>query len=87
MWKTSSPYTAKDGKFELLFKQLKQNFPLRYFYGESANAIKIQILGYPNSQYPFDGHTKAHQTLLELFRIGYNGKDHAYVLRELLYFL
>ena len=26
-----------------LFKQLKQNFPLRYFYGESANAIKIQI--------------------------------------------
>ena len=25
------------------FKQLKQNFPLRYFYGESANAIKIQI--------------------------------------------
>ena len=28
---------------ESLFKQLKQNFPLRYFYGESANAIKIQI--------------------------------------------
>ena len=28
---------------ELLFKQMKQNFPLKYFYGESANAIKIQI--------------------------------------------
>ena len=28
---------------ELMFKQIKQNFPLRYFYGESANAIKIQI--------------------------------------------
>lgn len=28
---------------ELLFKQMKQNFPLRYFYGESENAIKIQI--------------------------------------------
>lgn len=28
---------------ESLIKQLKQNFPLRYFYGESANAIKIQI--------------------------------------------
>ena len=28
---------------ELLFKQLKQNFPLRYFYGESGNAIKTQI--------------------------------------------
>ena len=28
---------------ESLFKQIKQNFPLRYFYGESANAIKIQV--------------------------------------------
>ena len=31
-------------QIESLFKQIKQNFPLRYFYGESANAIKIQIL-------------------------------------------
>ena len=30
-------------QIESLFKQIKQNFPLRYFYGESANAIKIQI--------------------------------------------
>ena len=30
-------------EIELLFKQIKQNFPLRYFYGESRNAIKIQI--------------------------------------------
>lgn len=30
-------------EIELLFKQIKQNFPLRYFYGESGNAIKIQI--------------------------------------------
>lgn len=28
---------------ELLFKQIKQNFPLRYFWGESKNAIKIQV--------------------------------------------
>ncbi len=28
---------------ELLFKQIKQNFPLRYFWGESANAIKMQV--------------------------------------------
>src|SRR5690606_17660934 len=28
---------------ELLFKQIKQNFPLRYFWGESSNAIKMQI--------------------------------------------
>ena len=33
----------KRWKIELLFKQMKQNFPLKYFYGESANAIKIQI--------------------------------------------
>jgi hypothetical protein len=30
-------------EIELLFKQMKQNFPLKYFYGENANAIKIQI--------------------------------------------
>ena len=30
-------------EIELLFKQIKQNFPLKYFYGESTNAIKIQI--------------------------------------------
>ena len=30
-------------QIESLFKQIKQNFPLRYFYGESANGIKIQI--------------------------------------------
>lgn len=28
---------------ELLFKQIKQNFPLRYFWGESENAIKMQV--------------------------------------------
>lgn len=30
-------------KIELLFKQLKQNFPLKYFLGDNENAIKIQI--------------------------------------------
>ncbi len=28
---------------ELIFKQIKQNFPLRYFWGNSENAIKIQV--------------------------------------------
>jgi hypothetical protein len=28
---------------ELLFKKIKQNFPLQYFYGESQNAIQIQL--------------------------------------------
>jgi len=30
-------------QIELLFKQIKQNFPLKYFWGESENAIRIQI--------------------------------------------
>lgn len=30
-------------QIELLFKQIKQNFPLRYFLGDNENAIKIQI--------------------------------------------
>lgn len=33
----------KRWEIESLFKQFKQNFPLRYFYGESANAIKSQV--------------------------------------------
>ena len=30
-------------QIECLFKRLKQNYPLKYFLGDSANAIKIQI--------------------------------------------
>jgi hypothetical protein len=30
-------------QIELVFKQLKQNFPLRYFLGDNENAVKIQI--------------------------------------------
>lgn len=30
-------------QIELLFKQLKQNFPLKYFLGDNVNAIVIQI--------------------------------------------
>lgn len=33
----------KRWEIELLFKQIKQNFPLKYFYGENTNAIKTQI--------------------------------------------
>ncbi len=28
---------------ELLFKQIKQNFPIRYFWGNSEDATKIQV--------------------------------------------
>lgn len=30
-------------QIELLFKKLKQNFPLKYFLGDKQNAIEIQI--------------------------------------------
>lgn len=33
----------KRWQIELLFKQLKQNFPLKYFLGDNENSIKIQI--------------------------------------------
>ena len=72
---------------ELLFKQLKQNFPLRYFYGESANAIKIQIWGHANSQPAAHGHTEAHQAYMELLGTGHHVRDHAHVLCQLLHLL
>lgn len=33
----------KRWQIELLFKRVKQNFPLKYFLGDNENAIKIQI--------------------------------------------
>jgi hypothetical protein len=46
-WKISASQVARIYKcrwmIELLFKQIKQNFPLRYFWGDSQNAIKTQI--------------------------------------------
>ena len=68
-------------EIELLFKQLKQNF----LWGERQRHQDTD-LGHPNSQSPSDGHKKTHQTLLELFWIGINGKNNAHVLCELLYF-
>ncbi|QEM08780.1 transposase [Mucilaginibacter rubeus] len=33
----------KRWQIELLFKRIKQNYPLKYFLGDSENAIKLQI--------------------------------------------
>ena len=33
----------KRWQIELLFKRMKQNYPLKYFLGDSENAIQIQI--------------------------------------------
>lgn len=36
-------FYKKRWAIELLFKKIKQNFPLQYFYGDNKNAIQIQI--------------------------------------------
>ena len=36
-------YYKKRWQIELLFKRIKQRYPLRYFLGDTPNAIKIQI--------------------------------------------
>lgn len=63
----------KRWEIELLFKQMKQNFPLKYFYGESANAIKIQDLDNPHSKSASNGHAKEFDPFLEFFGAGYHG--------------
>jgi hypothetical protein len=40
---TIANYYRKRWQIELLFKRIKQNYPLKYFLGDSENAIKIQI--------------------------------------------
>lgn len=42
-WEDIANIYRRRWQIESLFKQLKQNFPLRYFYDESAYAIKVQI--------------------------------------------
>lgn len=41
-WQIATIYKNR-WMIELLFKQIKQNFPLRYFWGNSVNTIKIQV--------------------------------------------
>jgi FOG: Transposase and inactivated derivatives len=40
---TIANYYKRRWQIELLFKRIKQNYPLKYFLGDSENAIKIQI--------------------------------------------
>ena len=42
-------------EIELLFKQLKQNFPLKYFYGESANLLLMVIKKRIKRSWSFSG--------------------------------
>lgn len=68
-------------EIELLFKQMKQNFPLKYFYGESANAIKIQIWVTLIANLLLMVMQKRLETPMELLRTGYYGQDNSDVLR------
>lgn len=40
---TIAQFYKQRWQIELLFKRLKQNYPLRYFLGENENAVRIQI--------------------------------------------
>jgi hypothetical protein len=40
---TVADYYKKRWQIEVFFKRIKQNYPLKYFLGDSENAIKIQI--------------------------------------------
>lgn len=75
----------KRWEIELLFKQFKQNFPLRYFYGERQRHQDTD-LGDTHRQPAPAGHTEAHQKALELLRTCDDVQDHAQVLRQLLHF-
>ena len=70
----------KRWQIETLFKQIKQNFPLRYFYGESANAIKIQIWITLYSQSAYNTSEEQNKESLELLRLGSNDKNSTYEL-------
>jgi len=56
-------------QIETLFKQLKQNFPLKYFLADNENAIKIQIycalIANLNDSYP-----KTTKTKMGIFKFG-----------------
>ena len=71
-------------EIELLFKQMKQNFPLKYFYSESANAIKIQIwVTLIANLLLMVMQTEGIEMTVELFRTGNNVSR--LVLRRLLH--
>ena len=67
-------------EIELLFKQMKQNFPLKYFYGESANAIKIQIWVTLIANLLLMVMKKGLKRKWSFLRTGYYGQDHGFFI-------
>ena len=70
----------KRWQIETLFKQIKQNFSLRYFYGESANAIKIQIWVTLIANLLINPSEEQNKETLKLLRLGNNDKNFTYEL-------
>ena len=68
-------------QIESIFKQIKQNFPLKYFYGESANAIKIQMSD-THCQSVTIGIAEQIEQALERLGTGDNYTNHTDVLPE-----
>ena len=72
-------YLHKRWAIELLFKQIKQNFPLKYFYGECQCHQDTDLGNVDRQPAAHDNAEEAH-TLLELFGLGHNGQDNTDVL-------
>ena len=79
-WRQSWRYKRRRWQIESLFKQIKQNFPLRYFYGESANAIKIQIWVTLIANLLLSVLQSTLEQALELLGTGYNRENRSDVL-------
>ena len=75
----------KRWEIELLFKQIKQNFPLRYFLRRKRQCHQNPDMDNPHRQPSTDGAEETHQTQLELLGIGNNGQNHVNVLRQPLH--
>ena len=64
---------------ELLFKQKKQNFPLKYLWRECQCHQDTDLGNVDRQPAAHDNAEEAH-TLLELFGVGHNGQDNTDVL-------
>ena len=60
---------------EILFKKMKQNFQLHYFYGENENAIYTQVWCTLIAQLLVDGNSKDSPDEKSLFSGSFTGED------------
>ena len=70
----------KRWQIETLFKQIKQNFPLRYFYGEKCECYKNTNMDYAYSQSAYNPSEEQNKETLEFLRLGNNDKNSTYEL-------